>query len=352
MRHTARPTRAHRTITVAFPHDAPSGQLLGDGTAGVACIVAVLRALGCPLTPKARGRGGGCRTPHAHDRRARLGGRTSWHVQCPPCNAVCTVLPHVVWRSRSRPPAVAREALVATPGGRSFEGWAGSGPLSPMARSRRVGALGQHRLMTVLTRCGLARPPDVRADEPHRRCLTDQGSRPTVVSGRVSWPRGASEEARAAALTEAAGAFQRAALPQEPGERVPGVPTEGFASTPKRRRTRVPGGGRGHGLRHALTKLPKTLVAIASPGRPGLRSPCHTLVPRARQRKGCRGWAWGQRVRRVADHVAATAGAANGARGRQGGQDTKAGGSAVLADPRRPVTSPLVAPAHHASERP
>jgi hypothetical protein len=175
MRHTARQTRDHRTITIAFPHDAPYGQLLGDGKAWVACIVAVLRALGSPLTPKARGRGGGCRTPHAHDRRARLGGRTIWHVQCPPCNAVCTVLPHVVWRSRSRPPAVAREALVAIPGGRSLEWWAGSGPLSPMTRSRLVGALGQHRLMTVLTRCGLARPPDVRADEPHRRCLTDQG---------------------------------------------------------------------------------------------------------------------------------------------------------------------------------
>jgi hypothetical protein len=173
-----------------------------------------------------------------------------------------------------------------------------------------------------------------------------------VVSGRVSWPRGDTEEARAAALTEAAGAFQRAALPQEPGERVQGVPTEGFDSTPKRRRTRLPGGRRGNGLRHTLTKLPKTLVAIASPVRPGLRSPCHTLVLRARQRKGCRGWAWGQRWRRFADHVAATAGAANGARVRQGGQDTKAGGSAVLAAPRRPVTSPLVAQAHQASERP
>ena len=39
----------------------------------------------------------------------------------------------------------------------------------------------------------------------------------------------------------------------------------------------------------------------------------HTLLYRARQRKGLRVFALGQRLRRFADHVATTAGIANGA---------------------------------------
>lgn len=70
--------------------------------------------------------------------------------------------------------------------------------------------------MTVLTRCGLALPPDFLADEKHSRCLTDKVYLPTVVSGRVIWHLGYTEDARAAALTQASGEFQRAALQQEP----------------------------------------------------------------------------------------------------------------------------------------
>jgi hypothetical protein len=205
--------------------------------------------------------------------------------------------------------------------------------------------------VTVLTRCGRARPPYVLADEKHRRCLTDKVYRPTVVSGRVIWHLGYTEEASAAAFTEAYGAFQRAALQQEPAYRVQGVPTDGCDSPTKSMRTRFPGGRRGNCLRHALNKLPKKLVAIASPVRQGLRSQFHPLLHRARQRQGLRVFAWGQRLRRFADHVAATAGAANGARVRQWCQDKKAGGSAVLADPRMPVTSTLLDQAHHAIER-
>jgi hypothetical protein len=107
----------------------------------------------------------------------------------------------------------------------------------------------------------------------------------------------------------------------------------------------------GNCLRHALNKLPKKLVAIASPVRQVLRSQFHTLLYRARQRKGLRVFALGQRLRRFADHVAATAGAANGARVRQWFQDKKAGWYAVLEDPRMPVTSTLLDQAHNAIER-
>src|SRR5439155_1869064 len=98
-------------------------------------------------------------------------------------------------------------------------------------------------------------------------------------------------------------------------------------------------------------KLPKKLVAIASPVRKVRRSQFHTLLHWARPRKGLRVLALGQRLRRVADHVAATAGAANGARVRQWFQDKKAGWYAVLEDPRMPVTNTLLDQAHNAIER-
>jgi hypothetical protein len=72
---------------------------------------------------------------------------------------------------------------------------------------------------------------------------------------------------------------------------------------------------------------------------------------RARRRKGLRVFALGQRLRRVADHIATTAGAANGARVRQWFQDKKASWYAVLEDPRMPVSSTLLDQAHHAMDR-
>jgi len=92
-------------------------------------------------------------------------------------------------------------------------------------------------------------------------------------------------------------------------------------------------------------------VAIASPVRQALRSQFHTLWYRARQRKGLRVFALGQRLRRFADHVATTAGAANGECVRRWFQDKQAGWYAVLADPRMPVTSTLLDQAHNTIER-
>jgi hypothetical protein len=92
-------------------------------------------------------------------------------------------------------------------------------------------------------------------------------------------------------------------------------------------------------------------VAVASPVRTALRSPLHTLLSRARQRKSLRVFALGQRLRHCADHVAATAGTANGERARRWFQDKKAGWYAVLADPQMPVTSTLLDQAHNAIER-
>jgi hypothetical protein len=174
---------------------------------------------------------------------------------------------------------------------------------------------------------------------------------PTIVTGRVLWHLGYTTEASAAALTQSYEAFQRAAVAQEPAYRVRGILTDGFDSTTKSMRTLFPGARLGNCLRHAINKLPAKLTAIASPVRKALRSQFHTLLYRARQRKGLRVFVLGQWLRHFADHVATTAGATNGARVRRWFQDKKAGWYAVLEDPQMPVTSTLLDQAHNAIER-
>ena len=122
-------------------------------------------------------------------------------------------------------------------------------------------------------------------------------------------------------------------MQQEPSYRVKGVLTEGFDSTTRSMRTLFPGVRVGTCLRHALLKLPKKLAAVTSPVRKALRTQFHTLWYRARQRKGMRVFALGQRLRHFGDHVTATAGTANGARVRRWFQAKQAGWYAVLADP-------------------
>ena len=117
----------------------------------------------------------------------------------------------------------------------------------------------------------------------------------TIVSGRVLWHLGYSEEASAAAFTQSYQVFQGAALDQDPTYRVKGVLTDGFDSTTKSMRTLFPEARLGNCLRHALNKLPKKLAAITSPVRKALRTQFHTLLYRARQRKSLRVFALGQR---------------------------------------------------------
>src|SRR6266446_2102486 len=304
MRTTARPTRENRTITVDFQNEATYVQLLSDGKAFVECVLFFPLPLGFHLAHKAPCRGGGCLTRHSHYMRVRLGGLTIWRIQCTTCNAVFTVLPHFVLRYRQMRPAVARDALLATYGGLSLELCAVINHISPMALYRLVCALGHHSLVTVLTRCGLALPVYVLADEKHSHCLTDKVYLPTIVRGRVLWHLGYTEHASAAAFTQSYQEFQREASQQEPSYRVWGILTDGFDSTVKSMRTLFPGTRLGNCLRHALNKLPKKLTAITSPVRKALRSQFHTLLHRARQRKSLRVFALGQRLRHFADHVA------------------------------------------------
>ena len=347
----AKRTRENRTITIDFQDEATYFQLLDNGTMFVECVLAFLLSLGFQLKHKAICSGGGCLTRHSHYVRVRLGDLTIWRIQCTRCKAVFTVLPHFILRYRQMRPEVARDALLATHGGLSLELCAVICHISPMALYRLVCALGQQSVVPVLTRCGLPLPVYFLADEKHSHCLTDHVYLPTIVRGRVLWHLGYTKHASAAAFTQSYGEFQRAASQQEPSYRVKGVLTDGFDSTVKSVRTLFPGAHLGNCLRHAVNKLPKKLAAIASPVRQALRSQFHTLWYRARQRKGLRVFALGQRLRRFADHVAHTAGAANGERVRQWFHDKKAGWYTVLADPQMPVTSTLLDQAHNAIER-
>jgi hypothetical protein len=351
MRNTARQTRDNRTITVDFHAETTYVKLLDDRKAFVEFVLAFLLALGFQLKHQATCGGGGCLTRHSHYLRVRVGGVTIWRIQCTTCRAVFTVLPHFVLRYRQMCPEVARNALLATHGGLSLELCAVIYHISPMALYRLICAFGHQSLVTVLTRCRLPLPTYVLADEKHSRCLAENVYLPTIVSGRVIWHLGYTEDASAAALTQSYSEFQRAASQQEPSYRVQGILTDGFDSTVKSMRTLFPGARLGNCLRHAINKLPKKLAAIASPVRKALRSQFHTLLYRARQRKSLRVFALGQRLRHFADHVATTAGAANGQRVRQWFQDKKAGWYTVLADPRMPVTSTWLDQAHNAIDR-
>jgi hypothetical protein len=347
----AKLTRENRTITVDFHDETTYFALLSNTKAFVEFVLAFIVSSGFQLKHQATCSGRGSLTRHSHYTRVRLGGLTFWRLQCTTCRAVFTVLPHWVLRYRQMRPEVARDALLATHGGLSLECCAAIYHISPMALYCLLCALGQQSLVTVLTRCRLPLPVYFLADEKHSRCLTANVYLPTMVRGRVIWHLGYTEEASAAAFTQSYQAFQHAAAQQEPTYRVRGVLTDGFDSTTKSLRTLFPGARLGFCLRHALLKLPKKLAAIASPVRQSLRAQFHTLLYRARQRKGLRMFALGQRLRHFADHVAHMTGTTNGARVRGWFQDEKVGWYAVLADPQMPVTSTLLDQAHTAIAR-
>jgi hypothetical protein len=216
MGQTTKAPRENRTITVDFHDETPYFALLGTTKAFVECVFAFLLALGFQLLHKTSCSEGGCLTRHAHDARIRLGGLTSWRIQCTTCKAVFTVLPHCVLRDRQMRPEGARQAFIATHGGLSLEWCAGICNISPMALYRLLCGLGHHSLVTVLTRCGLPLPMYILADEKHSRCLTDKVYLPPIVRGRVLWHLGYSDAKSAAAFTESYRAYQRAALAHEP----------------------------------------------------------------------------------------------------------------------------------------
>jgi hypothetical protein len=245
-------------------------------------VLAFLLSIGFQLNHQVTCSGGGCLTRPSHDARLRLGGLTLWRMPCTSCAAVCTVLPPFVLRSRRMSPEGARQALIATHGGRSLEWCATICPISPMALYRLVCALGQPSLVAVLVKGHLPLPVSFLADEKHSRCLTDKAYLPTIVSGRVMWHLGSSASTSAVAFTESYGQFQRVASQEDPGDEGQGVLSDGFDSTTSSMRPLLPGARLGNGRRHALTKLPDKLIGVSASVRQGLQSTCHALRHRCR----------------------------------------------------------------------
>jgi hypothetical protein len=236
----AKPTRENRTITIDFQNETTYVQLLGDGKAFVELVLAFILSLGFQLKHKTTCRGDGCMTRHSHYVRVRLDGLTIWRLQCTTCRAVFTVLPHFVLRYRQMRPEVARNALLVTHGGLSLELCAVIYHLSPMALYRLICAFGHQSLMAVLSRCRLPLPTYLLADEKHSRCLAEKVYLPTIVSGRVIWHLGYTEDASAAALTQSYQEFHRVALQHELAYQVRGILTDGFDSTTKSMHTLFP----------------------------------------------------------------------------------------------------------------
>ena len=351
MAQTTKATRQNRTSTVDFQDPSTYFQLISDGKAFVEFVLACILSLGFQLTHTATCTSGDSLTRHSHYARVRLGGLTIWRIQCISGKAVFTVLPHFVLRYRRMSPAVARQALIATPGGLSLEWCATICPIAPLALYRLLCALGPHRLVTVLVKCRLPLPASMLAEEKHSRCLTDRLYLPTIVSGRVIWHLGYSAAKSAAAFTASSGQFPQAALEQDSSYRVKGALTDGFDSTVSSMRTLFPGARLGYCLRHALNKLPDKLVGVSASVRRGLRSKFHTLLHRCRQRKSLRVVAWGQRLRHFANRLATTVGEDHGERVRHWFEAKKAGWYAVLEDPKRPAMSTVWDQAHNALDR-
>ena len=253
-----------------------------------------------------------------------------------------TVLPPFVLRYRRMSPDVARQALIATHGGLSLA-WCGAiCHIAPMALYRLICALGQHSLVTVLTRCGLPLPTYILADEKHSRCLTERVYLTSIVRGRVLWHLSYSASKSAAAFTESYGEFQCMVSQTDPLYQVKGALTDGFDSTASSMRTLFPRARLGNCLRHALNKLPSKLVGVSAPVRQGLRAKFHSLLHRCRQRTSLRVVALGQRLSHFADHITATIGVEHGERVRHWFEDKKAGWYAVLEDPQMPAMSTVL----------
>ncbi len=98
MAQTTQVTRHNRTLTVDFQDPSTSSELIRNGKAFVEFVLALLLSIGVQLAHKATCTGGGGVTRHSHYARMRLGGLTLWRIQCPACQAVCTVLPHFALR--------------------------------------------------------------------------------------------------------------------------------------------------------------------------------------------------------------------------------------------------------------
>jgi len=172
-------------------------------------------------------------------------------------------------------------------------------------------ALGQQRMVMVLTRCGLSLPTYFLADEKHSYCLTAKVYLPRL-SGRVIWHLGYTEEAVPRPFTQSYGVFQCAASQQDP--------TIGSGDSDRwlRQHTRSmrssSGSALGHCLRHAINNSRRN----SRPSRPVRKAWARSFTPccTSTAAQELAGFALGSGSA-ILRHVTHTAGTANGARVRR-----------------------------------
>jgi hypothetical protein len=347
----AKQKRENRTITIDFNDEATYDQLCQDGQAFIEFVVAFIMSLGFQLKHKCSCQGGFALTRHSHYVRVRLGGLVIWRLECKPCGAVFTILPHFVLRYSSIKPVTAKKALLATHGGLSLEWSATLFNVCPMTIYRLVCAFGRTSLVTVLTRCQLPLPRYLLADEKHSYCLTEKVYLPTLVEGRVIWHLGYTEDKSAGAFAASYGQFQQDTQTVEPDYQPQGILTDGFESTRQSLRHLFPATPLGNCLRHAANRVGSKLKSVAQTVRDAFSEQFYHLFADRTEAKANKVRSLGQKLRRFAEKVSQLAGQENGARIHQWMARKKEGWYVLFRNPQLPATSTLLDQAHNALDR-
>jgi hypothetical protein len=347
----AKQKRENRTITIDFKDEATYDHLCQDGQAFIEFVVAFIMSLGFQLKHKCSCQGGFALTRHSPYVRVRLGGLIIWRLECKPCGAVFTILPHFVLRYSSIKPVTAKKALLATHGGLSLEWSATLFKVCPMSIYRLVCAFGRTSLVTVLTRCQLPLPRYLLADEKHSHCLTEKVYLPTIVEGRVMWHLGYTEDKSADAFEASYAQFQQATQTLEPAYQPQGILTDGFESTRKSLHHLFPASLLGNCLRHATNRVSSKLKAVTQAMRDTFSQQFYDLFADRTHPPKNQLRSLGQKLRRFAEKVGHLAGQENGQRIQPWIARKKDGWYALFRNPELPATSTLLDQAHNAIDR-
>jgi hypothetical protein len=220
-----------------------------------------------------------------------------------------------------------------------------------MAIYRLICAAGTMQLVTVLTRCRLPLPRYFLADEKHSHCLETKVYLPTIVTGRVIWHLGYTEDKSAEAFEASYQQFQQAALAVDPSYRPRGILTDSFESTIQSLRTLFPTAALANCLLHAANKIPSKLKAGSSSLRKTLSHEFYQLFKERSIPRLLPVFSLGKKLRRFVETVKKTAGPVHAEQLGQWIGEKKAGWYALFSDPNIPATSTWLDQAHNTLDR-
>jgi len=248
-------------------------------------------------------------------------------------------------------PEIAKKALLATHGGLSLELCAMLFDISPMAIYRLVCAAGRICLVRLLTSCGLPLPLYFLADEKHSYCLSQKVYLPTIVTGRVIWHLGYTEDKSADSFEASYSQFKQAALTLDNSYRPLGILTDGFESTIKSLRNLFNKTAIANCILHAVNKIPSKLKSATSSIRGTLSHQFYILFDDYRKSNPINLRSIGQKLRRFYEKVANTAGNNNGELIHQWIKKKKSGWYIPFIDTNIPPFSTFLDQAHNAIDR-